>query len=272
MSLIGAVLLLASLVYGQTVSETPALAAWFTLSATQLALAVIGYGFFASVLPVWLLLAPRDYLSTFLKVGTILLLAIGIIIVRPELQMPAVTKFIDGSGPGLGGEPVPVPVHHHRLRGGQRLAFADLVGHHAEDDREREPDPLHRLWRDADGIVRRDHGDDRRDRDPPGRLFRHEQLGRPDRGRSRARGRGHLRLGVRGDAGHAGAGRARGRRDDRSCRAPAARRRLRSAWRASSPASSAARRWRASGTTSPSCSRPCSSSPPSTRARASAGS
>ena len=59
---------------------------------------VIGYGFVASVLPVWLLLAPRDYLSTFLKIGTILLLAIGIIIVRPDLQMPAVTRFIDGTG------------------------------------------------------------------------------------------------------------------------------------------------------------------------------
>jgi carbon starvation protein len=107
MSLIGVALLLAALVYGKTVSETPALAAWFTLSAPQLALIVIGYGFFASVLPVWLLLAPRDYLSTFLKVGTILLLAIGIIVVRPDLEMPAVTKFIDGSGPVWAGSLFP---------------------------------------------------------------------------------------------------------------------------------------------------------------------
>jgi carbon starvation protein len=99
MSLLGAVLLLAALVYGETVAETPALAFWFTWSGPQLALAVIGYGFLASVLPVWLLLAPRDYLSTFLKVGTILLLAIGIVIVRPDLQMPSVTRFVDGSGP-----------------------------------------------------------------------------------------------------------------------------------------------------------------------------
>ena len=107
MSLIGAALLLAALVYGKTVSETPALAAWFNLSGPQLALIVIGYGFFASVLPVWLLLAPRDYLSTFLKVGTILLLAIGIVIVRPDLEMPAVTKFIDGSGPVWAGSLFP---------------------------------------------------------------------------------------------------------------------------------------------------------------------
>ena len=107
MSLLGAVLLLAALVYGRTVSETPALAAWFNLSGPTLALIIIGYGFVASVLPVWLLLAPRDYLSTFLKVGTILLLAIGIMIVRPDLQMAAVTKFIDGTGPAWAGSLFP---------------------------------------------------------------------------------------------------------------------------------------------------------------------
>src|SRR6478672_8085054 len=81
MSLIGCVLLLAALVYGRTVAETPALAAYFDFTGETLALIIIAYGFVASVLPVWLLLAPRDYLSTFLKVGTIALLAIGIIIV-----------------------------------------------------------------------------------------------------------------------------------------------------------------------------------------------
>jgi carbon starvation protein len=103
MSLIGCALLLAALAYGKTVSETPALAAYFDYRGETLALIIIGYGFVASVLPVWLLLAPRDYLSTFLKIGTIALLAIGIIIVRPELQMPAVTKFIDGTGPVWSG-------------------------------------------------------------------------------------------------------------------------------------------------------------------------
>jgi carbon starvation protein len=88
MSAIGVVLLLASLIYGRTVSETPQLAAGFDLRGETLALIIIGYGFVASVLPVWLLLAPRDYLSTFLKVGTMVLLAIGIILVRPELKMP----------------------------------------------------------------------------------------------------------------------------------------------------------------------------------------
>ncbi|HUB13713.1 MAG TPA: carbon starvation CstA family protein [Acetobacteraceae bacterium] len=107
MSILGAVLLLAALIYGKTVSETPALAAWFNLSGASLALIIIGYGFVASVLPVWLLLAPRDYLSTFLKVGTIILLAIGIMIVRPDFQMSAVTKFIDGTGPAWAGSLFP---------------------------------------------------------------------------------------------------------------------------------------------------------------------
>ncbi len=107
MSAIGAVLLLLALIYGKTVGESPALAPLFTYTGTQLSLIVIGYGFFASVLPVWLLLAPRDYLSTFLKVGTILLLAIGILIVRPDLEMPSITKFVDGSGPVWAGSLFP---------------------------------------------------------------------------------------------------------------------------------------------------------------------
>ena len=107
MSLLGCVLLLAALIYGKTVAETPALAAYFDFRGETLALIIIGYGFVASVLPVWLLLAPRDYLSTFLKIGTITLLAVGIIIVRPNLQMPAVTKFIDGTGPVWAGSVFP---------------------------------------------------------------------------------------------------------------------------------------------------------------------
>ncbi|HUN47466.1 MAG TPA: carbon starvation CstA family protein [Stellaceae bacterium] len=103
MSVLGGVLLLIALVYGRTVSETPALAVYFNLSGEALAIIIILYGFVASVLPVWLMLAPRDYLSTFLKIGTILLLAVGILIVRPELQMPAVTKFVDGTGPVWAG-------------------------------------------------------------------------------------------------------------------------------------------------------------------------
>src|SRR6266446_4340428 len=107
MSAIGVVLLLASLIYGKTVSEDPQLAALFDYRGETLALIIIGYGFVASVLPVWLLLAPRDYLSTFLKIGTMALLAIGILFVQPDLKMPSVTRFIDGTGPVWSGSLFP---------------------------------------------------------------------------------------------------------------------------------------------------------------------
>ena len=107
MSAIGFVLLMASIVYGETVAETPALAALFTFRGETLALMLIGYGFVASVLPVWLLLAPRDYLSTFLKIGTIFALAIGILVVAPTLHMPAVSRFVDGTGPVFAGQLFP---------------------------------------------------------------------------------------------------------------------------------------------------------------------
>ncbi len=103
MSVIGFVLLMASIFYGQHVSEDPDLAKMFTFTGEQLSLMLIVYGFIASVLPVWFLLAPRDYLSTFLKIGTIFGLALGILIVQPDLKMPAVTKFIDGTGPVFSG-------------------------------------------------------------------------------------------------------------------------------------------------------------------------
>lgn len=106
-SLIGFVLLILSIVAGQYVQENPVWAAFFTATGEQLTWVLISYGFIASVLPVWLLLAPRDYLSTFLKIGTIVGLAIGIIIISPELKMPALTQFVDGSGPVWSGDLFP---------------------------------------------------------------------------------------------------------------------------------------------------------------------
>jgi carbon starvation protein len=106
-SIIGIVLLMLALYFGQYVSQDPTLANMFTFKGETIAIMLIIYGFIASVLPVWLLLAPRDYLSTFLKVGTILALALGIVIVAPELQMPGLTKFIDGTGPVFSGNLFP---------------------------------------------------------------------------------------------------------------------------------------------------------------------
>lgn len=102
-SLIGLALLLFAVVGGGWVDSHPALRELFNLQGKPLAWFVIAYGFIAAVLPVWLLLAPRDYLSTFLKLGTVMLLALAVILMRPEIHMPAVTQFIDGSGPIFGG-------------------------------------------------------------------------------------------------------------------------------------------------------------------------
>jgi carbon starvation protein len=104
---IGILLLFAALLGGRYVAESPSLAPLFTYSGPTLAYAVIGYGFLASVLPVWMLLLPRDYLSTFMKIGVILLMAAGILLVLPPLKLPALTRFIDGSGPVFAGKLFP---------------------------------------------------------------------------------------------------------------------------------------------------------------------
>ena len=106
-SAFGVVLLLASLYFGRAVAADPTWSPLFTLTGTQLAWALILYGAIAASLPVWLMLAPRDYLSTFLKIGTVVALAVGIYVVAPPLAMPAVTRFIDGTGPVFSGSIFP---------------------------------------------------------------------------------------------------------------------------------------------------------------------
>jgi carbon starvation protein CstA len=106
-SAIGFVLLMLAIIGGQWVHDSPTLGPMFTFTGVELTWMLIGYGFVASVIPVWLLLAPRDYLSTFLKIGTIVALAIGIVLVAPHMQMPAVTRFVDGTGPVWSGNLFP---------------------------------------------------------------------------------------------------------------------------------------------------------------------
>jgi len=106
-SVIGFALVVFSIFGGQWVAESATVAPWFTFSATTLALILIAYGFFASALPVWLLLAPRDYLSTFVKLGVAAMLGVGVLFVRPELNLPAMTRFVDGSGPIFAGSVFP---------------------------------------------------------------------------------------------------------------------------------------------------------------------
>jgi carbon starvation protein len=106
-SILGFILVMLAVFGGQWVSHSTSLANAFTFSASALAILIIIYGFAASAVPVWLLLAPRDYLSTFVKLGTIAVLVVGIIVIRPTLQMPALTRFINGTGPVFAGSIFP---------------------------------------------------------------------------------------------------------------------------------------------------------------------
>jgi carbon starvation protein len=106
-SIIGVVLLAIAVIAGPYIVANPTLASWFTLSKNQIAVIIPIYGFVASVLPVWLLLCPRDYLSTYLKVGTIAMLTIGIFFMRPTLLMEPITKFVSGGGPVIPGAVFP---------------------------------------------------------------------------------------------------------------------------------------------------------------------
>jgi carbon starvation protein len=106
-SVLGVVLLFLALLAGPYVAADPTLARWFTFPRTTIALLIPIYGFAASVLPVWMLLCPRDYLSTYLKLGTILMLVAGIFVVHPQLEMPAVTQWVGGGGPIIPGKVFP---------------------------------------------------------------------------------------------------------------------------------------------------------------------
>ncbi len=106
-SLFGIIMLIISLIIGRYIALDPNLSKFFTFSETQLAIGLILYGAIASILPIWLLLAPRDYLSTFLKIGTVIILAIGIFLSLPNIKMPAITQFINGNGPVWKGDLVP---------------------------------------------------------------------------------------------------------------------------------------------------------------------
>jgi carbon starvation protein len=106
-SAIGVVLVLLAVAAGGWVAESPTWSQWFTASGTTIVWLLMGYGFIASVLPVWVLLCPRDYLSTFLKIGTVVILGVGILVAMPPLQMPALTQFVSGQGPVFAGKLFP---------------------------------------------------------------------------------------------------------------------------------------------------------------------
>jgi carbon starvation protein CstA len=107
MSIIGVLLLIGSIILGGQLKDDPTFTHWFLLNGTQLTWCLMVYGFFASVLPIWLLLAPRDYLSTYLKIGTIVIVAVSICTIWPTLKMPPLTIFTDGNGPVYKGTMFP---------------------------------------------------------------------------------------------------------------------------------------------------------------------
>ncbi|MDH5826936.1 carbon starvation CstA family protein [Sphingobacterium faecium] len=106
-SVLGGILLLVGIIAGHRLMEIPTIHDLFDWDVKTISIAIAVYGFFASVLPIWFLLVPRDYLSTYLKIGTILMLAVGVIFVHPTIQMPALTSFIHGGGPIIGGPVLP---------------------------------------------------------------------------------------------------------------------------------------------------------------------
>ena len=149
-----------------------------TFTPHQITLLMVVYGFVASVLPVWLLLEPRDYLSTYVKLGTIAVLIIGVFIVHPEHPVPGLHAVHPRRRTDHQGQAVPVPVRDHCLRRDLRLPLAGVLGHDAEDAGQGDRRALHRLRRDAVRIAGRRAGADRRLLDVSGRLFRHQQRAR----------------------------------------------------------------------------------------------
>ena len=214
---------------------------YFVMDAPHLAVWIIAYGFLASVLPIWLLLAPRDYLSAFIKIGTIVALAMGIVAMHPPALMPPLTQFIDGIGPVFGGKVFPfafITVACGAISGFHSLIASGTTPKMLEHETRRADD---RLRRDDDGIVRRRDGDDRGGDAAAGRLFRDQQ----SRPAWSAPGPPPPKISARG-ASRSPTRRCRSSRPPsakpRCTRAPAARRRSRSAWRTFSRARSAAKR------------------------------
>jgi hypothetical protein len=190
-SAIGVVLLLLAVWGGKLVYANAYVVEDFSAERHQsLAWAIIIYGLAASVLPVWLLLAPRDYLSTFMKLGTIFALAVGIFLVLPDLQMPADHQVRGRLGFGRGGEVVSVLLHHDCVRGDFWVSHTDRQRHDAEDHHPGELRAAHRLRGDVSGIVGGHHGHRRGLHDGPGRVSRHERERRSRRNRCQSHGAG----------------------------------------------------------------------------------
>jgi carbon starvation protein len=161
-SAIGFILLMAAIAFGQNVAAHSTLALLFDFDGKGLTWILIIYGFIAAVLPVWLLLAPRDYLSTFLKIGTIIghhyRFGLGYFDFCTRAKDAGYNPLYRWQRSGMVRQFIPVPVHHYRLRRGVGFSCPNRIRHDPQADRKRKPGPLHWLWWDADGIVGRYYG------------------------------------------------------------------------------------------------------------------
>ncbi len=135
-TIFGVIMLVLAVIYGRYIPGS-AVASWFTFDHHSLTIILALYGFLASVLPVWLLLAPRDYLSAIMKISVVAMLAVGVIVVAPELKMPAVTVFAHGGGPNHPGNTVPLSVHNNCLRCHFGLSLAGEFRNNSKDADER---------------------------------------------------------------------------------------------------------------------------------------
>ena len=271
-SLIGVVLLLLAVVSGGWVAETDWGADWFTLSKVTLSWCIIIYGLSASVLPVWLLLAPRDYLSTFMKVGTIVLLAIGILLARPIMEAPAVSSFASsGTGPVFAGSLFPflfITIACGALSGFHSLISSGTTPKLLEKESQMRligyggmlTESFVAIMALITAAILNQH------------LYFVMNAPAASTGTTAQTAADYVNgLGLSGPpitGAEIDRRRTRASAKTRSCRAPAAHPRWRSACPRCCTRSSAARASRRSGTTSRSCSRRSSSSPPSTRAPA----
>ena len=191
-TVIGVTLVMLGVILGKPFGDSP-LGHYLVFSKQQLSILLPAYAAVASILPVWVLFCPRGYLSSYMKIGVIAVLAVGIFIANPVLSMPATTPFISGGGPVVKGAVWPFVLHRDHVRGVVRLPCPDQLGDHAEDDQQGVGHPAHRLRGDAGGGIRLDHGPGGglrlaagrvlQDQHPPGqaRAGRRLPAGRPGR-------------------------------------------------------------------------------------------
>ncbi len=172
-SIFGVVLLIGSVVAGHWVAQSGAAAA-LTFTPHQITILMAIYGLIASVLPVWLVLEPRDYLSTYVKLGTIIVLVIGVFVVHPNIQFPNFTPFVHGGRADHQRAAVPVSFCDDCVRRDLRLSLTGFVGHHAQDAGQRNGCPFHRIWRHDVRIHRGHSGPDCGLLADAGRLLRHQ--------------------------------------------------------------------------------------------------